>query len=85
VPTVSRPDGVELHWEERGEGPLVVVAAYWSMHPSTFDPLIGELVRMIRKELPGAHLERVDDGFVSRPEQTAAVVRRISARAPATA
>jgi pimeloyl-ACP methyl ester carboxylesterase len=43
MPTVARPDGVELHWEEGGEGPLVALATYWSMHPSTFDPLIGEL------------------------------------------
>lgn len=43
MPTVARPDGVELRWEERGEGPLVVMAAYWSMHPSTFDPLVAEL------------------------------------------
>jgi pimeloyl-ACP methyl ester carboxylesterase len=43
MPAVARPEGVELHWEERGAGPLVVLAAYWSMHPSTFDPLIREL------------------------------------------
>jgi pimeloyl-ACP methyl ester carboxylesterase len=34
---------VELHWEERGQGPLVVLASYWSMHPSLFEPMIGEL------------------------------------------
>ena len=40
---LERPDGVEIHWEERGEGPLVVIASYWSMHPSSFEPLLGEL------------------------------------------
>ena len=43
MPTLDRPDGIELHWEERGDGPPVVLAAYWSMHPSSFEPLIGEL------------------------------------------
>ncbi len=34
-----------LHWEEHGEGPLVAFASYWSMHPSVFEPLAGELAR----------------------------------------
>jgi pimeloyl-ACP methyl ester carboxylesterase len=41
--TVSRSGGVELHWEAHGSGPPVVLAAYWSVHPSTFDRLIEEL------------------------------------------
>ena len=41
--TLRREDGIELHWQERGSGPLVVIAPYWSMHPSSFEPLIGEL------------------------------------------
>lgn len=40
--TVDR-DGVELHWEERGDGPLVVIACHWSGHPLVFEPLIREL------------------------------------------
>ncbi len=36
---------------------------------------------LIERVLPGAHLEAVDDGIVSRPDQTAAVVRRITAGA----
>ena len=40
---LERPDGVEIHWEERGEGPLVVLSPYWSMHPSSFEGLLGEL------------------------------------------
>jgi pimeloyl-ACP methyl ester carboxylesterase len=43
MPTVKRPDGVEIHWEERGEGPLVVIAGYWSMYPPMFDHLTEEL------------------------------------------
>lgn len=43
MPTVERPDGVQIHWDERGEGPLVVIAGYWSMFPPVFDPLVGEL------------------------------------------
>ena len=35
MPIVQHPDGVELHWEERGEGPLVVVANQF------FAPLCG--------------------------------------------
>ena len=40
---LRRPDGVEIHREARGEGPLVVIVPYWSMHPSSFEPLLGEL------------------------------------------
>ena len=32
-------DGVKLRWEERGAGPAVLLAPYWSMHPSVFDPI----------------------------------------------
>jgi pimeloyl-ACP methyl ester carboxylesterase len=42
--SLERPDGVEIHFEERGSGPLVVLVSYWSMHPSVFDPLTKELV-----------------------------------------
>src|SRR5215213_7049676 len=43
MPTLQRPDGVEIHWEERGSGPPVVIAAYWSMHPAALEPLMEEL------------------------------------------
>lgn len=45
MPRLKRPDGVEIHWEERGEGPLVILASYWSFHPSVFDPITEELRR----------------------------------------
>lgn len=42
---LARPDGVELHWEGRGEGPLVVLAPYWSGHPGVYDALLSDLAR----------------------------------------
>jgi pimeloyl-ACP methyl ester carboxylesterase len=45
VPTLTRPDGVEIHWEERGRGPLVVLAAYWSGHPGVHENLAADLAR----------------------------------------
>jgi pimeloyl-ACP methyl ester carboxylesterase len=44
MPRVSVADGVEIHYEQRGSGPLVVIASYWSMHPSALEPLIADLV-----------------------------------------
>ncbi len=41
--TIDRGEGVELHWEERGEGPLVVISCHWSGYPPVFEPLIEEL------------------------------------------
>ena len=43
MPRLKREDGIEIHWEEQGTGPLVVIAMHWSGHPSVFEPLIGEL------------------------------------------
>lgn len=43
MPRLERPDGVEIHWEEEGEGPLVVLSGYWSLHPSVFAPITEEL------------------------------------------
>jgi pimeloyl-ACP methyl ester carboxylesterase len=40
---MSVEDGVEIHYEERGSGPLVLLAGYWSMHPSGTEPLVAEL------------------------------------------
>ncbi len=36
-------DGIEIHYEEHGSGPLVVLASYWSLHPSAFGPITREL------------------------------------------
>jgi pimeloyl-ACP methyl ester carboxylesterase len=45
-PPVRRPDGVEIHWEERGQGPLVVIVhqLLWSF-PQVYAELIGDLAR----------------------------------------
>jgi pimeloyl-ACP methyl ester carboxylesterase len=43
---VERPDGVEIHWEAQGEGPLVVIAhqIVWS-YPKVYVDLIDDLGR----------------------------------------
>ncbi|HEX6457975.1 MAG TPA: alpha/beta hydrolase [Thermoleophilaceae bacterium] len=45
MPKLRLPDGVELHWEERGEGPLVVVSAPCVSLPDSFFALADDLVR----------------------------------------
>jgi pimeloyl-ACP methyl ester carboxylesterase len=45
VPKLRLPDGVELHWEERGEGPLVVIAHPCISVPTAFRALADELAR----------------------------------------
>ena len=46
MPAVERPDGVEVHWEEQGSGPLVLIVhqVLWS-HPGIYAELIGDLAR----------------------------------------
>jgi pimeloyl-ACP methyl ester carboxylesterase len=51
---LERPDGVRIHWERRGSGPLVVLAPYATFHPSAYDPLEDEL-------LPDHTVVRYDD------------------------
>ena len=44
MPRLRRPDGTEIHWEQRGEGTPVVLAPHaWAL-PELFEPLIAELV-----------------------------------------
>src|SRR5829696_8761996 len=43
MPYLGRPDGVKIHWEERGTGPLVVLAPYANAYPAVYDPLEAEL------------------------------------------
>jgi pimeloyl-ACP methyl ester carboxylesterase len=43
VPKLRLPDGVELQWEARGEGPLVVISAPCTSVPSAFEALRDEL------------------------------------------
>jgi pimeloyl-ACP methyl ester carboxylesterase len=43
MPRATATDGTELHWEERGSGPTVLLVAHWSLHPMLWGPLIAEL------------------------------------------
>jgi pimeloyl-ACP methyl ester carboxylesterase len=57
MPKLHREDGVELHWDEEGEGPLVVLVPYATFHPSVYDPLVAELAsdhRVVRYDDRGA-------------------------------
>ncbi len=61
--SVERPGGVKIHWEERGSGPLVVLAPYANSHPSVYDPLEAELERDHR-------IVRFDDRGTGRSTRT---------------
>jgi pimeloyl-ACP methyl ester carboxylesterase len=53
---LSRPDGVKIHWEERGEGPLVVLATQFFGSPAVFEALISDLAadhRVVTYDLRG--------------------------------
>jgi pimeloyl-ACP methyl ester carboxylesterase len=43
MPEAQRPDGASIHHEARGEGPLVVLAPWWSWVPGVYDELLDEL------------------------------------------
>jgi pimeloyl-ACP methyl ester carboxylesterase len=43
MPTAKLPDGVEIHWEERGDGPLVVIANQFFSESWVFEGLIALL------------------------------------------
>ena len=45
MPKLRLPDGVELHWEERGDGPLVVIAHPCISVPTAFKALGDDLAR----------------------------------------
>ena len=45
MPFLSRPDGVKLAWEERGEGTPVVLANQFFGVAETFAPLLDDLAR----------------------------------------
>ena len=48
MPEITARDGVKLHYEERGAGPVVLLTPYWAMHPSIFDPIEAALERDCR-------------------------------------
>jgi len=43
MPRLSRPDGVEIAWEECGQGPLVVLANQFFGQPEIFEDLLADL------------------------------------------
>ncbi len=45
MPSLVRPDGIELHWEERGTGATMMLAPWWSGHPAVYEGLLSELAR----------------------------------------
>jgi len=56
MPYVERPDGIEIHWVERGEGRLVVLVPHCLLHPDVFEPLAHELEgdhRVVRYDARG--------------------------------
>ena len=53
---LERSDGVAIHWEEAGDGPLVVLVPHCFAHPSVFDPISDELAsdhRVVRYHARG--------------------------------
>ncbi len=45
MPVLQRPAGVEIHWEERGDGPLVLLLHHCFSHPAVYEGLWDELAR----------------------------------------
>lgn len=43
--TLTRPDGVKIHWESTGEGPRVVICDNLFSIPDAFRPLVDDLKR----------------------------------------
>jgi pimeloyl-ACP methyl ester carboxylesterase len=44
MPHLTRPDGIQIHYELRGEsGPLVALLPWWSYIPGVYDELLGDL------------------------------------------
>ncbi len=45
MPYLERPDGIEIYWEERGSGPLVVLANQFFGYPEVYQGLIDDISR----------------------------------------
>jgi pimeloyl-ACP methyl ester carboxylesterase len=43
VPKLTRDGGVEIHWQQRGEGPLVVAIPHVFAYPEALDELLADL------------------------------------------
>jgi pimeloyl-ACP methyl ester carboxylesterase len=70
------------NWIERdvGESATALGDRLWILHHARNPWFPQELTDRIPELLPKARLEQVDDGAIARPDQTAAVVRRITLR-----
>jgi pimeloyl-ACP methyl ester carboxylesterase len=56
VPTLSRPDGVQISWEERGKGPPVVFSPFFFNRAPVFADLLDDLAvdhRVVTWDLRG--------------------------------
>jgi pimeloyl-ACP methyl ester carboxylesterase len=45
MPELERPDGVAIHYDLRGEGPVLAMVPHWSLGPSVFEGLHAELAQ----------------------------------------
>ena len=43
MPAVERPDGARIHWEPRGEGPLVLICPVVWSYPGVYTRLMDDL------------------------------------------
>jgi pimeloyl-ACP methyl ester carboxylesterase len=43
VPELERPDGARIHYEVRGEGPLVVLSLGFAATPATYEGIVADL------------------------------------------
>ena len=45
MPVLERPDGARIHYEVRGDGPLVVLSLGFAATPATYEGLVADLAR----------------------------------------
>ena len=45
MPELERPDGARIHYEVRGEGPLVVLSLGFAATPATYEGVVADLAR----------------------------------------
>ena len=45
MPEIERPDVIRIHWEERGDGRLVLLSHHWYANPAVLEELLAELAR----------------------------------------
>ncbi len=66
--------------EARALGGRLWLAWIDGIAPDFFPP-VAQMQRLSSRVLPDAHVEVIEDGIISRPDLTAGIVRRISAKA----